>query len=174
MQSRVLKTVGLLMVALFCGHSVLAADIKLATVDMQKALQSVEAGKKARANLEKEYNERKKNFQAEEAALTKMRDDLKKQSLVLSDEARKKKEAEFQEKFVKYQQEAQSAQVELQKKEMEYTKPIIEKLRGVVSDLGKKKGYTMILEKNENGVLYSQSNDDLTDEVIKEFNGHHG
>ncbi len=150
--------------------AVSGAEIKIAVVDLAKALQTVEAGKKARATLEKEYNEKKKKFEAEEQALTKLRDDIKKQSLALSDEARKKKEGEFQERFMKYQQQAQTAQVELQKKEAEFTKPIVERLRSVVEDIGKSKNYTIILEKNENGVLYSQSQDDLTDEVIKTFN----
>src|SRR5205807_2925923 len=43
------------------------------------------------------------------------------------------------------------------------TEPIISKLKGIVEDLGGKQGYTIILEKNENNVLFSKPKDDLTE-----------
>ena len=69
--------------ALSASHGRHAADIKIAVVDLQKALQSVESGRQAKSTLEKEFNEKKKALQAEEEAIKKMTEDFKKQSLVL-------------------------------------------------------------------------------------------
>lgn len=148
-------------------------DLKIATVDLQKAIQSVEAGKKAKAQLEKDYTAKKKDLEAEEASLRKMIDEFKKQSLVMSEEARAKKQAELQERGLKYEELKQRSTVDLQQKEQELTRPLINKLRVVISEIAKQKGYTLILEKNENTVLYSLDKDDLTTDVISSFNKQH-
>lgn len=145
-------------------------DIKIAVVDLQKALQSVESGKKAKSTLEKEFNEKKKQLQAEEEAIKKMTEEFKKQSLVLSDEAKARKQNEIQERLVKYRELFGKSQFDIQNRERQLTEPIISRLKGIVEDFGQKQGYTIILEKNENNVLFSLKKDDLTEEVIKLFN----
>ncbi len=146
------------------------ATTKIGTVDMQKALQSVEAGKKAKSQLEKEFNAKKKELQAEEASIKKMGEEFKKQSLVMNDEARAKKQGELQERIMKFQETTGRSQQEIQVKERELTEPIIVKLRGVIGEIAKQKGYGVVLEKNENTVLFSQEKDDLTTEVVTAFN----
>jgi outer membrane protein len=147
-----------------------ADDLKIGLVDMQQALQSVDSGKKAKAQLESEFNKRKKEIQSEEASIKKMTEEFKKQSLVMSDEAKAKKQAEIQEKIMKYQELTARSQAEIQQKEQELTRPLITKLRSVIADVAKKKGYNMILEKSDTNVLFSQDKDDLTEEVVKGFN----
>jgi outer membrane protein len=147
-----------------------ADDMKIGVVDMQKALQSVEAGKKAKAQLEKEVEAKKKEFDSEKAAITKMGEEFKKQSLVMSDEARAKKQGELQERIAKLQQKGMETENELRSKEQQLTQPILNKLRGIITEQAKKKGYSMVLEKNENTVLFSQDKDDLTQDVVSAYN----
>lgn len=151
-----------------------AADIKLAVVDLQRALHSVDEGKKAKSQLEKELTDKQKKLQAEEESIKKMGEDLKKQTLVLSDDAKARKQNELQERFMKYREMFGKSQMEIQQRERALTEPIINKLKGVVEQLGNEKGYTIILEKSENGVLFSKQSDDLTEEVIKLFNKKNG
>ena len=146
------------------------AAAKIGTVDMQKALQSVDAGKKAKAQLEKEFNVKKKELQSEEASIKKMGEEFKKQSLVMNDEARAKKQGELQERIMKFQETTGRSQQEIQVKERELTEPIIVKLRGLIGEIAKQKGYGVVLEKNENTVLFSQEKDDLTTEVVNAYN----
>lgn len=150
------------------------AEFKVALVDLQRALQTVDSGKKARATLEKEFNEKKKKLEAEEESIKKMGEEFKKQSLVLSEEAKIKKQNELQERLIKYRELFSKAQLEIQSRERELTEPIVKRLKSIVEELGKSKGYSLIFEKNENGVLYSLSQDDLTEEVIKVFNKKNG
>ncbi len=142
---------------------------KIGIVDMQRTLQTVEAGKKAKSQLEKEFNAKKKELQTEEAAIKKMGEEFKKQSLVLSDDARMKKQGEIQERIMKFQETTARSQAEIQQKEGELTEPIITKIRKLIAELAKKKGYSVILEKNENTVLFSLEKDELTEEVISGF-----
>lgn len=147
-----------------------AAGLRIGTVDMQRALQTVEAGKKAKGQLEKDFNSKKKELQDEEAAIKKMGEEFRKQALVMSDEAKMKKETELRERIIKFQEKTQKSQLDIQGKERELTAPIITKLRSFIADTAKKRGYTLVLEKNENTVLFSMEKDDLTEEVITLFN----
>lgn len=147
-----------------------AEGMKIATVDMNRALQTVDAGKKAKAQLEKEINNKKKELQNEETALKKLKEELEKQSLAMSDEARAKKGGEFQQRYLKFQEATMKTQQELMAKEQELTKPIVQKMRTIIAELSKAKGYNVVLEKNENTVLFSEEKDDLTTEVISKYN----
>ena len=150
-----------------------SADFKLGAVDMQRALQSVEMGKKAKAALEKEFNEKKKQLQSEEESIKKLTEDFKKQSMVLSEDAKRKKEGEIQERMMKYREFFSKSQFDIQNRERELTEPIIVKLRAVVEETGKTKGFTLIVEKGSEAILYSSSGEDVTEEVIKAFNKKH-
>jgi outer membrane protein len=147
-----------------------ATVIKLGVVDMQKAIQTSEKGKKAKAQLEKEFNAKKSELQKEETKLKKDSDEFSKQASVLSEEARNKKGMELQERIQKHQAAMMKAQNDIQQKEAELTSPIVTALRDIIKDLAKKKNYTVVLEKNENTVLYSLDKDDLTSEVVTAYN----
>lgn len=171
---RVLVMVGVLALGSSVGNlrSTLAAaeGPRIAVIDMQRALQSVEAGKKAKQQLEKEFNQRKKELQNEEAALKKMDEEFKKQSLVMSDEARGKKLGEIQARAMKLQEWTQRSQMEIQQKEQQLTEPLVNKIKGLIAETAKTRGYTLVLQKSDVTVLYSLESDDLTTEVVEKFN----
>lgn len=143
-----------------------AEDNKLILfVDMQKALQNVSAGKKAKTQLETEFNAKKKELQTEENSIRKATEEFKKQSLVLNDEARAKKQGELQERIMKFQELTARSQAAIQQKEKDLTQPIITRLQALSEDVKKKHKAKAVFVKNEN-VLASDPEDDVTDEVI--------
>lgn len=161
------KLVGTLIVTLAMG-SAFAAEMKVGIVDMQKAIQSTAAGKKAKTELETEFNKKKKDLEKREADLKKMGDDLEAKKAVLSEEALQKKQAEMQEEVMKYREMAGKSQMDIQKKQDELTKPILEKMRKSIEKVAKEKGYSLVLE-NSPMVLFATKDHDLTDEVIADF-----
>lgn len=146
-----------------------AADLKIGYVDMAKAIQETSAGKKAKKDLEKEFNAKKAELQKKESDLKKMNDDLEKKSAALSEEARNKKAQEIQQEVIKFQREVGESQLAIQNKERGLTKPIVEKLQEAVEKVAKEGSYTMILEKNEQSVMWAKKEVDITDAVVKEF-----
>ena len=42
-------------------------------------------------------------------------------------------------------------------------------MRTIVAELAKAKGYSLVIERNENIILFSLDSDDLTEEAIKMF-----
>ncbi len=145
------------------------ANVKIGYVDMQKAIQSTKAGQKAKKNLEAEFEKRKKGLQTKENELKKMGEELEKKAMVLSEDVRASKQREFQAKMMEFQQNVQKNQKEIQDEERKLTEPILKKLQAVIEEMAKKESYTVIMEKRENGVLWSQKDLDITDQVIKAF-----
>ncbi|HAG90393.1 MAG TPA: hypothetical protein DCL41_00890 [Bdellovibrionales bacterium] len=146
------------------------AETKIGFIDMQKAIQETKAGKAAKKQLEAEFNKKKAELQKKEADLKKKFEDFEKKAMALSNEVKAKKQQELQIEMQKHQQHVAKSQMEIQKKERDLTKPIIDKMQKIISDLAKKEGYTAILEKSEQLVLFAQPSIDLTDKVVKEYN----
>ncbi|MCB0417815.1 MAG: OmpH family outer membrane protein [Bdellovibrionaceae bacterium] len=160
----------LLALALVGTGSSAWAVVSVGYVDMQAALTSVSAGKKAKERLEQEIAKKKVSLEKEQEGLQKEAQEFEKKAALLNESARAQKQQELQKKFLELQKKMHESQVELQKRERELTKPIIDSLRSIVEALGKEKKFDLILEKNEGAVLYAQSGTDLTQEVIARFN----
>ncbi len=166
-----MKKMGLVLISLMisAGLNTFAADTKFAYVDLQKAIQSTSAGKKAKAELEAEFNKRKKDIEAKQTDIKKMGEDLEKKKGVLSDEAMQKKQAEIQEEMMKYQELVGKNQVEIQKKQNDLTSPILEKMKNILDKVAKAEGYAVIFEKNEQSVLWIKAEFNITDKLVQEF-----
>jgi len=147
-----------------------AAAFKVAYVDLQKALQTVDAGKNAKASLEKEVTAKRNELEKAQASLQKEAEAFEKKAAIMNDATKASKQAELQKKFAEFQKSAAESQMELQKKERELTKPLIDEIRAIIEGIGKEKGYQLIVEKNEGAVLYAEAGSDLTDQVIEKFN----
>jgi outer membrane protein len=147
-----------------------ADDGKVGIVDMQKAIQSSEAGRKAKSELEGAFNKKKKELDDQGAALKKSQEEFQKKQAALSDTAKREQGSKLQEKMMKYQELLQKSNVEIQKKEQEMSEPIIKKIREKVTEIAKKKGLSIVLERNENIVIFSDDKNDITDDVIKAIN----
>lgn len=154
------------------GIGALASEggFKVGFVDLQKTLQSVEAGKSAKAALEKEVTAKRTGLEKQQQQLQKEAEEFEKKAGLMNESAKTQKQQELQKKFSELQKAAAESQMELQKRERELTKPIVDEIRSVVEAIGKEKGLTLVLEKNEGAVLYAQSGEDLTEVVVERFN----
>jgi outer membrane protein len=163
----------LVIVSLVCLLSLSAgramAETKLGTVDMQKILIASDAGKDAKEQLSLRAAkfEAEKNVKEEE--LKRLKGELEKQSVLLSDVARNAKEKDYQQKLKEYQRFMKDAQDDLQAKNDEFTNKIVDEIVKLVQDYGRKNGYTYIFVRND-GMIYADDKVDLTDELLKQFN----
>jgi outer membrane protein len=138
-------------------------------VDIQRVLITIKEGKAVRDKLKSQFDEKQKFVKKEEAEIRKLQEDLKKQAMVLNDKAKAKKEKEIQMRFMKLQQQTMGYQKEIQELENKYKKPILNKLRGIITDVSKKAGVDMTFESSTAPIVYAKNEKDLTDEVIKEY-----
>jgi outer membrane protein len=163
-----MKKLGLIIAALFVAGAASAADVKIGFVDVRKAIEDTKAGKKVKSDLDADFKKREKDLQKRADDVKKMQADYEKKSLVLSDEAKAKKQSELQEEMMKYNQEVQKNTADLRKKEQELMEPIFKKMQDVINNIAKKESYTLIMQNREN-ILYAAQEIDLTDRVVKEF-----
>jgi outer membrane protein len=101
--------------------------------------------------------------------LQEMRESLEKQAIMLNPETRAAKEKEFESKARDFQRWGQDTQNEVNQKRMEMERKISIGLVKVVQKIGTDEGYTLIVEENENIVLFASKFIDITDRVIKDY-----
>jgi outer membrane protein len=146
-----------------------AVDAKIGYVDLQRALNTSEAGKAAKEKIGKTVQQYEGAVNARQEELKKLKDELDRQALGLSDEARAAREREYQQKLRDFQRFTKDIQEELQQKDADYTRQILEGLFRVVREIGEKEGYVLILEQGEGSIIYADPKSDLTEEVIKVY-----
>ncbi len=150
------------------------AQSKIAIVDIQRALNETEDGRNAKAKLKKLFQRRQKTLDEQQASLKKMKESLEAQRNVLSREALGKKLEEYQKALVELQTVYMEYQRELASKEGELTKDIVARMQRILRRIGQKEGYSLIIERNEAGVIFVPTNLDLTDLLIQKYNAGQG
>jgi outer membrane protein len=149
--------------------SVGSAELKVGCVDIQKAMNECQAGIEAKKAITKEMDKLQKLFAERQRELQTMKESLEKQAPMLNPEARTTKEKDFQSKVRDYQRWLDDNQKEIQQKGQDIERTISQGLQRVIKKIGEEEGYTLVLEKNENLVLFSSKAIDFTDRVIKNF-----
>ena len=158
-----------LCVLLAAGAATAQEPVKLAYVDMQKALNESKSGKKALGELQKLMEERKTGLQRQKENIEKKKDELDKQGLLLNEETRKGREAEIRTAERDYSRTLSDLKEEFGRRESEFTDGIRKDLLKVIEKIGKEGAYTLVLEKQYSAVLYAPASIDLTEALIKRY-----
>jgi outer membrane protein len=149
--------------------SVWPADLKIGCVDIQRAMNECQAGKEAKKSIAREMEKLQKLGGERQKELQTLKESLEKQAPMLTPEARATKEKDYQGRLRDFQRWGEDNQKEIQQKGLEFERNILLGVQKVIKKLGEDEGYTVILEKNENIVLYVSKTIDITDRVIKVF-----
>ena len=166
---KVIMVIGIILVGWF--GSVFAADLKIAYVDIQRAVNDCNAGKEAKKVITKEVEKFQRLIAEKQKELQTMKETLEKQAPMLTPDARATSEKEYQNKLREFQRWGEDTQNEINQKRVEMERNISIALQKVIQKVGADEGYTLILEKNENIVLFVSKTIDITDRVIKAFDG---
>jgi outer membrane protein len=164
---RVILPIGIFILLITLGGWTWALELKVGCIDIQRAVNECSAGKEAKKLIAKEIEKFQRLYGEKQKELQAMKESLDKQALMLTPEARAAKEKEFQAKSRDFQRWIEDTQNEIKQKGMEMERNISIGLQKVIQKMGTEEGYTLILEKNENIVLFSSKAIDITDKVIK-------
>lgn len=165
---RKIATIAVLFVLAF--STVAIAELKIAVVDLQKALDESDAGKAASKKIEQEYKEMQAKIQKKRDELQSMQAELNSQSSILSEQAKQNKMAEYQDELKNLKRMVDDSNAELQRQERSYVSKIADDLTEVVRKLGKELKYDIILERQEAGVVHNSETVDITPLVIERYN----
>jgi outer membrane protein len=161
-----------LLLALALAPAVAAAEQKVGIVDLQRALNEVDEGKAAKGLLKRDFDEKQKQLDAKKAEFDKLQADLEKQSVVMSDAAKRDRAADLDRRARELQGLFVQLQKDLSDREREATKGIFDRMAAIVREIADADGFTIVLEKGA-GVVYAPASLDLTDELIRKYNTRH-
>jgi outer membrane protein len=142
--------------------------MKVAVVDVQRAVMQTEDGLRAQATLKKMFDSRQQELNRKQNDLAKQKEDIDKQQKVLSKEAYQKRVEDLQKQMMDLQQIFLEYNKELEKKQKELTDPVVEKVMAIVKRLAARDGYDVVVDRG--AVAYVRSDLDLTDQCIQMYN----
>ena len=125
---------------------------------------------KGEDTLKEEAKKLEDELNAKQEELKKLRAEIDKKGSVWNKDTKEAKEADFKTKTQEFQKKYMEYGEQLNKKKQDTESDIIDELRGVVEEIAQKKGYTYVFERSVGGLLVAPASDDLTDEVIKQYN----
>jgi len=153
----------------FCAAAS-AEELKIAVVDLDQAINATDQGKKAREELSRKQREAESQLKPMIDKGKALSDELQSKRFVLSEEALYQKQLDL----IELENQVKTKQAELQGQfKVDYERlvgPLRSKLLEIVQDIGKTGGYSLILERGANGLVYSKEALDITDQVIQKFN----
>ncbi len=158
-------------VALMLMASVAAFAQKFAYVDTEYILAHIPAYKQAQAEVDKTSVGWQKEIEARYAEIDKMYKAFQADQILLTDDMKKKREAEIvgKEKEVKdLQKQHFGVDGDLFKKRQELVKPIQDKVYNAVKELAEKQNFSVIFDKaSEMTMLYTNPKFDKSDEILE-------
>ena len=158
-----------LLAILFVASLAMAAE-KTGFVNIGEVLAKSDAGKKAEEQFKKIVEKDKGVIQDKENELKKLKDEFEKQRPLLKEEVFKAKEADYQKKFRDYQLMVKDANEELQAKQQDILKNLVPEIMKVVTAIGDREKYTMIVDLSTIPMAYYAKENDITQRVVEEFN----
>ncbi len=124
------------------------ADLRIAYVDVQRALNECRAGKEAKTQF-------------------RGRIELEQKGSLMQPDQRQNLEDDYGKKLRHFQDDYKNSRDELQEKDNQVTGAIVRDLATVVREIGAKSGYTMVMEKST--LLWAIPSTDITDQVIRAY-----
>ena len=153
----------------FGGSAMAQKNIKLGHINSNELMQIMPGRDTAMAMLQKDVED----LQAEMDAMkkeyeTRVNDYLAKKDQ-LSELIRKTKESDLQAMGARIEEFQKNASAQLEERHEALLKPIVDRAKAAIEQVGKENGYTYIFDAGVGAVLYSQDSDDIMPLVKKKL-----
>ena len=147
------------------------AQFKVGVVDLRKAINRVEAGRRARYRLKSRKKLYQKQLDSAQKALKKAKEAYDRKKLIIrpGTPAMQKLKLGLQKKVLGLQRLYSGLTRRLAKSEAKETARILKGMQRILVGLARKYRLTMVVERNEGGVLLYFGKMDLTDELVRAY-----
>lgn len=163
-----------LAVAMLCfSVAPVLAELKMGFISSEEIFERYQGTKAAQEKFNKEVAAWEQEAEERQKEMREMKEQLEKQSLLLSGERKAEIEEKLKQKMVEYQQFLQSKfgkQGDAIRKNEELTKPIIERINKIIEKIAKEENYDFIFDTRAGGVVYAKKAYNLTDRVLNLLN----
>jgi outer membrane protein len=147
-----------------------AGPLRIGVINVERLVQESALGKEAFNRVKRLNDQKKEEGDKLQKELRDLEQKLAAQETALAEDKREALQKSYQEKaiaFKRFQDDATRDLDAAQKKELG---DLERRIFPVINQVGKEKGYTMIFNKFQAGLLYADDAVDVTDEVLRVFN----
>lgn len=156
-----------------CAAVVSQAEMKLGYINSEAIFAEYEGTKEAQEKFNKEVAVWEQAASKKQQEIKDLKEQIDKQSLLLSNERKKSLEDSLNQKMVEYQkflQEKFGQKGEALSKNEELTKPIIEKINRIIEKIAKEENYDFIFDARAGGIVFAKKAYDLNQRVLESLN----
>ena len=164
------RTALLVAFALGVAGAAAAQEVKIGIVDIEQALSSTDEGKAAREEISRKSREARAQLEPMMEQRKTLAEELQGKKYVLSDDALFQKQVQLAELENKIKSKAEELEGQLKIEQVKMLAPLQTKMQGIIDQIGKEQGFTLILSRNNPYVMYARETLDITDLVIARFN----
>ena len=159
--------------AVACAGTLASAqEIKIGYIDSQRIFAEFRETQDAEKVYKKEVEQWKAEAAAKEQEISKLQEELRAQSLMLSEEKQKEKKLEIDRKLEEYQRfvaETFGEEGMAAKRNRELTQPIVERINKILEKLSETEGYSLVFDVANANIVYAKKELDLTARVLEEL-----
>jgi outer membrane protein len=150
--------------------ALMAQDVKIGVVDMEKAMVQTIDGKKAEAKFTARFDEMRKGIETKQQQIADTQKKLQTQDRLLADTVKATMAKDVERWQTELTRQQEDSQKELDSMRGDLMAPIAKVAEGVVSAYATEMGYTLIIDvsnpQNES-VVYVNPNADITNEITR-------
>ncbi|MFP6654620.1 MAG: OmpH family outer membrane protein [Myxococcota bacterium] len=163
----------LVAVSLALGWGIGATEdpVKIGFVNIDEVLATVESGKAAREELERKSRSAQGRLAPIVEQLQALQKELQDKQFVMSEEAVRSKQLDLVELKNRYDTKVKEEEGQFKVDQQRLIGPLIEKLDAVLKEVGRDNGFSAIMRLDAPSLVYSREALNVTDLVIKKFNG---
>ncbi|MFQ5537883.1 MAG: OmpH family outer membrane protein [Gemmatimonadota bacterium] len=144
-----------------------AQTLKIGFINSQQILANAPGAAEANKAFQEDLAKFDQEAQALQAEITRMQQDLERQQLTLSPEAKRNREQQLQQKAQEAQQRMQELDRQAQQRRQELVQPVMDKITAVIEQIREEGNYALILDAAAGGIVSADPSLDLTEEVIR-------
>ncbi len=143
---------------------------KLGVINVERLVQESALGKEAFNRVRKLNDLKKEEADKLSKELREMEQKLADQGQAMADDKREALQKSYQEKAIAFKRFQDDANRDLETAQKKELSELERRVFPVINQVGKEKGFTLIFNKFQSGLVFADDAVDVTDEVLKIFN----
>jgi len=147
-----------------------APTVRVAVIDVERLVRDSALGKEAFSRVKKVNDEKKNEADRLQKELRDLEQKLAAQGQSLTDDKREQLQKQYQEKAIDFKSFQEKATRDLDQAQKKELADLERRVFPIISQLGKERGFTLIFNKFQSGLVFADAAADITEDVLKRFN----
>lgn len=147
-----------------------SAAVRIGVINVERLVQESALGKEAFGRVKKLNEQKKEEADKLSKELRDMEQKLADQGSALAEDKREALQKSYQEKAIAFKRFQDDANRDLEAAQKKELGELERRVFPVINQVGKERGFTLVFNKFQSGLVYADDAVDITDEVLKVFN----